>query len=156
MSPRKRFFPAPIAAWRRCAARSRWRSSSRWAEAPCLCGRNSEKRRRHCRSAARINPRKSRNRPKRNPAADAAGNLHLRKSSLALRILESALLVLAALLLAALARLRVALLLLAALTRFRVLALLLLARLGRLLFVLTHCVSPEKFGGWTRDRSHLR
>jgi hypothetical protein len=65
------------------------------------------------------------------------------------------LLVLAALLLAALARLRVALLLLAALTRFRVLALLLLARLGRLLFVLTHCVSPEKFGDWTRDCSHF-
>jgi hypothetical protein len=76
---------------------------------------------------------------------------------LALRILEAAALLatLVITLLAALARLRVALLLLAALTRFRVLALLLLARLGRLLFVLTHCVSPEKFGGWTRDRSHF-
>jgi hypothetical protein len=78
---------------------------------------------------------------------------------LALRILEAAaLLLLAALMLATLAWLRVALLLLAALTRFRVLTLLLLARLsrlGRLLFVLTHCVSPEKFGGWTWDRSHF-
>jgi hypothetical protein len=78
---------------------------------------------------------------------------------LALRILESAALLLLTTLLAALARLRVALLLLAALTWFRViLALLLLARLGRLgrlLFVLTHCVSPEKFWGWTRDRSHF-
>jgi hypothetical protein len=66
---------------------------------------------------------------------------------LALRILESAaLLLLAALMLATLARLRSALLLLAALTRFRVLALL-LARLGRLLFVLTHRVSPRNFSG---------
>jgi hypothetical protein len=55
--------------------------------------------------------------------------------------------VLATLLLAALARLRVALLLLAALTRFRVLTLLLLTRLGRLLFVLTHRVSPRNFSG---------
>jgi hypothetical protein len=77
---------------------------------------------------------------------------------LALRILEAAALLatlVTTLLAAALARLRVALLLLAALTRFRVLTLLLLARLSRLLFVLTHCVSPEKFGGWTRDRSHF-
>src|ERR1700676_1231957 len=131
MSPRKRFFLAPIAAWRRCGARSRWRSSPRWAEAPCLRGKNSEKRRRHRRTTARKTPRKNqssqKSRQKRTPAADAAGNLYLRKSSLALRILESALLVLAALLLATLARFRVALLLLAALTRFRVLALLLLA-----------------------------
>ena len=44
-------------------------------------------------------------------------------------------------------------LLLAALARLRVLTLLLLTLLGRFLFVLTHCVSPRKFGGWRRDCS---